>query len=586
MSWYYLAIEIFCWVFTFVMLRHGLYRGKYLLHIFQQNGYKINEFSRWLLRHWNRVLVPVPHLAMLLVTLAAESFLEGSLTPTAITVAVIIFALFWFGNVAQYDSARIKKPLVFTSRMQRLAILYGGISLWFPILGTWFAFYQGTLFPNIYILVTVWVLADFLLPALLLLAAMLVYPLEKWFHYRFKSMARAKIESMPNLTVIGITGSYGKTSTKFLIDTVLKERFRVCTTPGSYNTPMGICKVINRDLKPSDQVLILEMGARYVGNIDELCRIARPDIAVVTNVGVAHMETFGSQEAIARTKAALVRHLKPGGVAVLNGDDAEVRKMAGRDDIATIFAGLSGDVNHIIAKNIGYDEQGCSFELHLSDIDGILRGSSESRLSADSDSGAAGSFDLPGPQHEPLTGKPVRVEHITMPLLGEHNVLNALLASGVGAAMGLRSPTISIALRKVRPVEHRLELKKRNGIVIIDDAFNSNPVGAKNAISVLAAFRTGRKFVVTPGMIELGEKQDHENCRFGRWMAAHNLDHVYLVGPEQTRPVYEGLREEGFDEAKISVVNSLFEANDLLKRELREKDVVLYENDLPDSYAE
>lgn len=540
------------------MLRHGLFRAKYLLHIFQQHGYKFNEFSGWLIRHWDTVLFPVPHLAMILVAMIARFYLEAYLTNTAITIVMIIFMVFWFGDISDYHRLRVKKPLVFTTRMIRLTTALVIVSLWIPVLGTSYAIHAGILIPDIFILAFAWIIVDLALPYLLLLAAVIMYPIEKLIQLRYKVMAHNKLSSMHNLKVIAITGSYGKTSTKFLIEAVLQERYKVCVTPGSYNTPMGICKVINNDLQSGDQILILEMGARYVGNIDELCRIARPDIAVITNVGMAHLESFGSIEAIAKTKGALIRHLKPGGSAVLNGDDPEVRKMAVRQDINLLFAGLSREENHISAQSITYDENGCSFEMHAG--------------------GNPKSYDGPV--------VPEGSEQIRMSLLGEHSVVNALLAAGTGVVMNLRLPTIKVALGKVKPVEHRLELKKQDGVLVIDDAFNSNPTGAKNAISVLSSFKTGRRYVITPGMIELGDRQESENRDFGIWMAQHRPDHVFLVGKSQTRPVYEGLKKGGYEEERITVANSLFDANDRLREFLKEGDVVLYENDLPDSYTE
>ncbi len=576
MSWYYAFIEALSWVVIFIMLRHMLYRGRHLLHIFQQSGYKFNEFSAWLIRHWNTVLLPVPNLALILLVLVALHYLDPLLTTTSLAVVLFIFTAFWFGSVAEFEMKQIKKPLVFTPRVIRLTVVMVLLAIWVPMLGTALSFYRGTLFPDMYTLLVAWAFADLLLPFVLILAAAVVHPVEKLIQYRFKQKARKKIASMPELQIIAVTGSYGKTSTKFLLYTVLKERFRVCTTPGSYNTPMGICKVINNDLQADDQVLILEMGARYAGNIDELCRIARPDIAVVTNVGVAHLESFGSVDAIAHTKGALVRHLRPGGTALLNGDDDRVRAMADRDDISVIRAGIMQSSNHIHAEEITYDENGCSFVVHVTPESGGggMRGAGSGTVS-----------QIRGGQR-PATLSEGGSERITMALLGEHSVQNALLAVAAGLVMGLRLPTIRVALQKARPVEHRLELKKRNGVLVIDDAFNSNPVGAKNAVSVLAAFKTGRKYIVTPGMIELGDRQEEENRQFGRHVAKHAPDHVYLVGENQTRPVYDGLVEGGYPEKEISVVASLFEANDLLRERLKDGDVVLYENDLPDSYTE
>ncbi len=579
-SWFYAFIEVLSWAVIFIMLRHMLYRGGHLLHMFQQKGYKFNEFSAWLIRHWSTVLLPVPNLALILLVLVSLHYLEPLLTTSSLAVVLFIFTAFWFGSVADFELRQVKKPLVFTPRVIRLTVVMVLLAIWVPTLGTAFSFYRGTLFPDMYMLLVAWAFADLLLPYVLILAAAVVYPVEKFIQYRFKQKARKKIASMPDLTIIAVTGSYGKTSTKFLLDTVLKERFRVCTTPGSYNTPMGICKVINNDLQAGDQVLILEMGARYAGNIDELCRIARPDIAVVTNVGVAHLESFGSVDAIAHTKGALVRHLPPGGTALLNGDDERVRAMANRNDICVIRAGISQAVNHIHAEEITYDENGCSFVLHVTPANGT-----GSTLGGAGDGVSGEASQIRGGQ-PPANLNDGGSERVSMALLGEHSVQNALLAAAAGLVMGLRLPTIRVALQKARPVEHRLELKKRNGVLVIDDAFNSNPVGAKNAVSVLAAFKAGRKYIVTPGMIELGERQEEENREFGRHVAKHAPDHVYLVGKSQTRPVYEGLVDGGYPESGITVTATLFEANDLLMERLEDGDVVLYENDLPDSYNE
>ena len=370
-------------------------------------------------------------------------------------------------------------------------------------------------------------------------------PVEKQVHQYYIDLARKKIASMPDLTVIGITGSYGKTSTKFMIRDLLEERYSVCSTPGSYNTPMGICKVINNDLEAHHQILILEMGARYEGNIDELCDIVQPDVAVVTNVGIAHLETFGSQEAIARTKSTLVKRLNKGGKAVLNVDDPLVRQMGDlREDVEVLGVGL--ERGEIRASDISYGPGGTDFKLHLN-------GSSE---------------------------------HLQMALLGTHNVQNMLLAAGVAKLFDIRPRTMAVAASRIQPVEHRLELKREGELYIIDDAFNSNPVGAKNAVEILSEFDTGRRIIITPGMIELGELEKEKNYEFGEVIGRADLDLVVLVGKTRTKPIREGIISTGFDPEKVKVVNTLFEANDLVREYARKGDVILYENDLPDTYNE
>jgi UDP-N-acetylmuramoyl-tripeptide--D-alanyl-D-alanine ligase len=308
---------------------------------------------------------------------------------------------------------------------------------------------------------------------------------------------------------------------------------------------MGICKVINNDLEAHHQVLILEMGARYEGNIDELCDIAEPDIAVVTNVGVAHLETFGSQDAIARTKSTLVRRLKPNGTAVLNGDDRRVAAMADlRDDISVIKTGLeSGSIR---STQISYNHQGTQFKISQDD----------------------------------------EVEAFNTRLLGAHNVQNMLLAVGVAKCFNIRLKTMAVAARDIEPIEHRLELKKEGDITIINDAFNSNPTGAKNAVEILAQFDSGRRVIITPGMIELGELEDEKNREFGRQIGRAKLDLVVLVGKERTASIRKGINETQLPEDRVKVVGSLFKANELMRDYVQAGDVVLYENDLPDSFDE
>jgi len=326
----------------------------------------------------------------------------------------------------------------------------------------------------------------------------------------------------------------------------LKQKYNVLATPSSYNTPMGICLVVNEKLKPDHQVLVLEMGMRYRGDIEELCRIAPPDIGVVTTVGPAHLETMGSIENIAREKGDLIAHMRSGGPAILNIDNEHVAAMAKR---ATGTVWRVSVQNHpdadITAHNIRYDASGASFAVR-------------------DDTGTEATFETR--------------------LLGEHNVLNILLAVAVGRAMGLRLRQMAHAVRRVEPVEHRLALRTDGPVTVIDDAFNSNPVGARNAVDILSQFDAERRVIVTPGMVELGEKQDEENRRLGEYIARQGVDLAVLVGDEQTAAIREGLRTHQFPDERLKVFPTLFDAQDFLKSYLRPGDVVLYENDLPDQY--
>lgn len=516
----------------------------YLLHMLQQNGYKLNEFLQWVSKGFLGKVIRAQEWIMLGIGLALHFYLHQLLSNLASSIILLVFSVVWFFNEDFYSRKKVKKPLVSTARMKRLYISSGLITLGVLVYMITPYIVTAQLYQQFWGLHIQFMFLNLMLFGIILVAAFINQPIEKQIQEGFKDDARKKLAELPHLKVIAITGSYGKTSVKFMIQALLKSRYNVCFTPGSYNTPMGICKVINNDLNARHQILILEMGARYEGNIEELTQIARPNLSVVTNVGFAHLETFGTQDTIAYTKAAIVRALKEGEVAILNADDPRVSKMGEEQPIDRLLCGF--DDGELRATNISYSVEGCSFTIEHKDFKQI----------------------------------------ITIPLLGAHNVSNFLLAFGVGLKFGLRPETMAEAAQKLVPTEHRLELKTAGDYYIIDDAFNSNPIGAKNAVDILAQFNTGKRYIITPGMIELGEKEEEENFLFGEHIGKSNLDGVLLVGLEKTKPIYEGVLKSGYDSSKVKVFDSLYKANDYLKEVIGKGDVVLYENDLPDSYNE
>lgn len=557
MEFYSILANLFVLLMIAVVIRHSLFRMRYFLQMFQQNGYHLREMSGWFSSNLFSKVITAEHLFFNILILGMTLYLAPKITLTAGSLIMGTFALFWFIDERKFNPPKSKKPLVFTARMKRLAALNLLLLLvvWFFLID--FSYnrmvmrdYAGA-FVNTdpYFVAFFIVLIDMLIPLFLLVSALLMKPVEYAVQEGFKRKAREKLAALPHLKVIAITGSYGKTSTKFAIAALLGERYRVCVTPGSFNTPMGICKVINNDLEATHEILILEMGARYQGNIKELCEIARPDISVITNVGVSHLETFGTREAIAHEKATLARELKPGGLLILNDDDEIVREMKRiREDIRTVLTGEGGVVT---AEKIETHSTGTTFDLRMH----FAKEASES------------------------------LARITTRLLGRHNVQNLLMASAVAAELGIRLKTIAVAAASMEPVEHRLELKQRNGITVIDDAFNSNPVGAASAIEVLSSFTGGRKIVITPGMVELGEEEEQLNEEFGRTIGEKSVDLAILVGRERTAAIERGIQEsDPSGRVKILTVDTLFEANEQLAQFAVEGDVVLYENDLPDSY--
>ncbi len=351
----------------------------------------------------------------------------------------------------------------------------------------------------------------------------------------------------PGLLRVAITGSYGKTSVKHILNRILEEKYHTLMPPGSYNTPMGITRVIREQLRPVHEAFVTEMGAKNPGDIAELSELVQPQYGILTAIGPQHLETFGSFEAIVATKCELLDALPADGIAVLNFDDGAIRAHAHRMKGRVVTYGLLGEGLDYSARDIAYHSRGSQFTLVA-----------------------------PGGQTVPFKTK----------LLGEHNIYNILAAVAMGKELGIAPERAAAAVASLPPVEHRLELKPTaNGLIIIDDAFNSNPVGAKKALEVLAAMEGGRKFLITPGLVELGDREAEENRLFGA-EAAKACDYAALVGIRQTQPIREGLLAAGFPEGRIFMAADLNAANTYVYGKAVAGDIILYENDLPDTYNE
>lgn len=448
-----------------------------------------------------------------------------------------------FGKIIPSD----KTPLVMTDRAKRLknfhlklnlliviVIIIIGLVLDNFIVGLLMIFVYGALY--------------YLQPKLMVTSGKRMLPKEKEINLGFYKQAQNKIGQFENLKVVGITGSYGKTSTKFITSTILKEKYNVQDTPSSYNTPMGLSKVINNDLKEDKDIFIAEMGAYKKGEIKEVADLVQPDIGVLTSIGPAHLESFGSIKNIISTKYELIESLESDGIAIFNYDDENLKEVAENTELKKLYYGLK-DIEKldVYAKEIKVSERGSDFILGIKEKGEI---------------------------------------QCNTKLLGRHNISNLLAGASVAHALGLSLEEIKEGIYKVEPVEHRLNIiDPGTGIVIIDDGFNSNPAGAKAALEVIDEFKSGNKFIVTPGMIELGELEFIENKKFGKEIGKV-ADYAFLVGKKRTKPIKEGLLEVQFPEEKIFSVDSLEEATGIFGKMIRPGDVILFENDLPDNYSE
>jgi len=492
----------------------GTLLARRLLHFFQLESYQFYGYSKTCLRRYQTLL---PNMVLPL----------GWIVICAITnrpIAAAIIFLSGFLLAKHQANTKEKKPFVVTARMKRLYIILAIV-----------LFIAALIHPGMIAL----------LPLLVALAALIALPIEKSINRMYMRDAQKKLFANKNLIRIGITGSYGKTSVKVILYTILSQKYNVLSTPASFNTPMGLTRVIRERLEPAHQIFLAEMGARHRKDIKELTDFIQPTIGVLTSIGPQHLDTFKTLHAIIQTKYDLIRALPDDGYGVFNGDN---------DICADLYEKTHQKPKALIgrkdsdawAEDISLSAQGSSFTLCLKD-------------------GA-------------------RIPCQTR-LLGAHNISNILLACAVGRHLGLNNLQLQRGVAMLQPVEHRLQLlRSAGGVTIIDDAFNSNPRGAKAALDVLAKF-PGRRIIVTPGMVELGEKEAEYNREFGREIASA-ADVCVLIGKKHSKPIQEGLIEAGYPQQDIHVFASLSDATAWLNGEMRSGDFILYENDLPDNYSE
>jgi UDP-N-acetylmuramoyl-tripeptide--D-alanyl-D-alanine ligase len=518
----------------FFLLSFAIAANRFL-HMFQLSGYRAGPYHRWMKEQRK----PLCSILLLLVAAAAFGFWPG-------TGRFIACALFLLAALLTIQRRRVKKKLVMTARAWRIYITAFKIAL-FWCLATVVINYlrfrmpETILFPQWLeiLLLSVGLAAA---PWMLIAANWFLTPIQKAINNYYIRDAQKILASRSDLIVVGITGSFGKTSAKNMLHSFLSTTYNTLMTPASYNTPMGIVRTVREQLKPLHDVFIAEMGARRKGDIAELCAVANPKHGLVTAVGPAHLETFGSIATVGHTKFELLRSIPSGGFTFCNWNDANVRKQTEIDGLNPIRCAVEYEGDYV-----------------SSDVQTGLDGSS---------------FVFSTPEGES--------QRIRSPLIGIHNVNNMTCAMAVAHKMGVPLDRLAHAALTLKPVPHRMELRKQGTMTVIDDAFNSNPSGAKAALDTLSMI-DGYKILVTPGMVELGDEQDEHNRTFGR-QAAAVCDAVILVGEKQTVPIGEGLREKGY--ANIHIVPDIYTAFQVLEKldSGGKPKVTLLENDLPDNY--
>ena len=516
-------------IFGFVKVRKSF-------HMLQQNWYdKSFRYFKWVYRNLKKSIFTIDILMIPLII--AGYLIKIKYFCYIFAIAYIVISYIYFKIVKR---EQVKKPLVVTARIKRLSVTMLAIYA-IPIAVMITNFKDENIYIY-YLIISIMLWLMFLLAAL---ANRINMPVEKCVYFHYYRQARTKLNGMPNMKRIGITGSYGKTTSKNILNDILSTSFNTTPTPLNYNTAYGVITTINNYLDKFTEIFVVEVSTSKKGDIKQVANIIKPQYAILTKIGVAHLETLGSQENIQKEKFSLIESLPEDGIAVLNRDDELQVNYKLKNKCRVIWIGIDNDCD-IRATNIKLSHEGSSFDC-------IIKGNP-------------------------------KVYHFQTRLLGKVNIYNILAGIALGLEFGIKDERLEMAVRRVKPTEHRLEMKKYKDLYIIDDAYNSNPIGSKMACEVLGLM-PGKKIVVTPGMIDLGEKQEELNEKLGEYIA-EVADDVILVGENQTKPIYKGLINKKFKEKHIHVINDVKEAFPIALKLQDKETYVLLENDLPDMFNE
>ena len=540
------------WITVFIAVANGFllfFASMKFLLVLQQSGYHGKRYFKWLSSpetpYLNRLML-LCLLGLLFFCLLNICFLRvlGEIVSSYIGFAS--YLLFIALYIHSESSVNAKVPLKATKRLIRLCVTYLLILALFTfgltVFMNFIAYSIGDKVTAVFRFAPV-CLIPLLSPFLLFIAYCVNEPIEYVIRTRIVIKATNKLNAS-DVIRIGITGSFGKTSVKEILNMMLSQRYRVLSTPSSYNTPMGIAMTV-KGLDSTHDIFIAEMGARNKGDIKELTQMIKPDYGVLTGINNQHLESFGSIDRIKETKFELFEGLNKGGVGFFSSDSIGARDLYDRFGGEKYIAGRSDESAFVYATDIITDSKGMSFNLHI-------RGEQAIKCST--------------------------------VLLGKHSVSNICLAAAVAYKLGLTPEEIAGGVNRIPALKHRLELLPNNkNIVIIDDSYNSNEDGTRAAMEVLDTF-SGRKIVLTPGLVELGKLENVANLEFGKRLARHS-DLVIVIGRHNAEMLINGLTEGGMPKENIMFAKTLNKGNAMLNDIIRDGDVVLFENDLPDNYS-
>lgn len=511
----------------------GMFSVQRQLQMLQQNSYYPSRYFGWV-KSTKFGTLKISLVFMLLPLLVSVDFL-----PYFLPLYSAIELIYRVHKQQKNHKTSIKK-LVYTDRVKRLILTM--CVLYLLLISAFVIFPSAT----IYIAVLAVVLGHF--PQIVMLMAFYINkPIENSIAKWYVNDAKRILANNKNLMCIGITGSYGKTSVKFILNRILSEKYNTLATPESFNTPMGIVRTVRSSLTPATEIFIAEMGAKNIGDIKELCDICNPDMGIITAVGPQHLETFKTVENVTNTKFELADCClkKDNGKIYVNFDSESAKVKALKLKEQNKIIAFGSNKNTVTATDIKVTENGTEFTLNYKDW----------------------SF--------PLSCK----------LLGKHSITNLLGAVALALDLDVNEKQIRFAVSSLKAPPHRLELKPFiNGSILIDDAYNSNPVGCLEAVNVLSAFDNRKRIIVTPGLVELGDKEYEFNYNLGE-AAAKGCDVIILVGQNRAKPMADAINKSDFNKENLYIADSFAHAMSILRTVVDENTVVLFENDLPDNYA-
>ncbi len=507
---------------------------KKILHNLQQNRYnEDNRYLKWINKNKKTVFLRKILFSLII-------FLISFINLNLFLIICILFNIYLIIDFIYYlKHEQVKKPLVNTSRIKRL---------WFTLTLIYLVYFVviylnfNSNIINYYVLILY--LMIYFNYFVVFLANIINIPVEKYVYLSFKMKANKKLKSLSNMEVIGITGSYGKTSTKNFLYDILNEKYIVFKTPLNYNTSYGLIRTINQYIDKYNDYFIAEMGTLKKKDIKTEAGIVKPKYGILTTIGTAHLDSFKTIENIAKEKFDLIESLPSDGIAILNKDDKMQVNYKIKNNCKVYWYGIENKDADIVACDIKYSAKGMEFNVIIDN------------------------------KKYPFKTK----------ILGNANIYNILACITLAKQLNVSVEQMQKGVSKISPVEHRLQLKQYGNINYIDDAYNSNPIGSKMALDVLNLM-PGKKIIITPGMIELASKQYEYNFNFGTYIA-DVADLTILVGEKQTKPIKDGLLSKKYNEDKLKVVNDVKEAIKIAQTYFNEEVYILLENDLPDIFNE